>query len=69
KNLAFVNYKLSGNVVSLTMRFVAVIMMIREPKTTALIFVSGKMVCTGAKSEQRSKLAARNLCIILFYLS
>nr|XP_025634259.1 TATA-box-binding protein-like [Arachis hypogaea] len=41
-------------------RFVAVIMTIREPKTTALIFVSGKMVCTGAKSEQQSKLAARN---------
>ncbi|XLU82246.1 hypothetical protein S245_005666, partial [Arachis hypogaea] len=60
KNLAFVNYKPSGNVVSLTMRFVAVIMTIREPKTTALIFVSGKMVCTGAKSEQQSKLAARN---------
>ncbi|XP_054806233.1 TATA-box-binding protein isoform X3 [Prosopis cineraria] len=40
-------------------RFAAVIMRIREPKTTALIFASGKMVCTGAKSEQQSKLAAR----------
>ncbi len=29
-------------------------MRIREPKTTALIFASGKMVCTGAKSEQES---------------
>ncbi|MBA0668702.1 hypothetical protein Goklo_001589 [Gossypium klotzschianum] len=36
-------------------------MRIREPKTTALIFASGKMVCTGAKSEQQSKLAARKL--------
>uniref|UniRef100_A0A803LE05 Uncharacterized protein n=1 Tax=Chenopodium quinoa TaxID=63459 RepID=A0A803LE05_CHEQI len=40
-------------------RFAAVIMRIREPKTTALIFASGKMVCTGAKSENQSKLAAR----------
>lgn len=29
-------------------------MRIREPKTTALIFASGKMVCTGAKSELES---------------
>uniref|UniRef100_A0A0R0KSZ8 TATA-box binding protein n=1 Tax=Glycine max TaxID=3847 RepID=A0A0R0KSZ8_SOYBN len=42
-------------------RFAAVIMRIRDPKTTALIFASGKMVCTGAKSEQQSKLAARKL--------
>ncbi|KAF7822450.1 TATA-box-binding protein [Senna tora] len=42
-----------------SIRFAAVIMRIREPKTTALIFASGKMVCTGAKSEQQSKLAAR----------
>lgn len=30
-------------------RFAAVIMRIKEPKTTALIFASGKMVCTGAR--------------------
>ncbi|KAF2297639.1 hypothetical protein GH714_001832 [Hevea brasiliensis] len=30
-------------------RFAAVIMRIREPKTTALIFASGKMVCTVQK--------------------
>ncbi|KAH0866612.1 LOW QUALITY PROTEIN: hypothetical protein HID58_083823 [Brassica napus] len=40
-------------------RFAAVIMRIREPKTTALIFASGRMVCTGAKTEDSSKLAAR----------
>lgn len=40
-------------------RFAAVIIRIREPKTTALVFTSGKMVCTGAKSEEQSKLAAR----------
>ncbi|KAF0929742.1 hypothetical protein E2562_024434 [Oryza meyeriana var. granulata] len=46
-------------------RFAAVIMRIREPKTTALIFASGKMVCTGAKSEDHSKLAARKYARIV----
>jgi len=32
-----------------------VIIRIRDPKTTALIFSSGKMVCTGAKNENASK--------------
>lgn len=40
-------------------RFAAVIMRIRTPKTTALVFHSGKMVCTGAKSEADSETAAR----------
>eukprot|EP00826_Nyctotherus_ovalis_P011148 TRINITY_DN1290_c0_g2_i22.p1 TRINITY_DN1290_c0_g2~~TRINITY_DN1290_c0_g2_i22.p1 ORF type:complete len:332 (-),score=84.52 TRINITY_DN1290_c0_g2_i22:152-1015(-) len=40
-------------------RFAAVIMRIRNPKTTALIFGSGKMVCTGARSEVDSEAAAR----------
>ncbi|XP_074319111.1 TATA-box-binding protein 2-like [Silene latifolia] len=46
-------------------RFSAVIMRIREPKTTALIFKSGKLVCTGAKSEAQSKLAARKYARIV----
>lgn len=46
-------------------RFAAVIMRIREPRTTALIFSSGKMVCTGAKSEQDSRLAARKYARII----
>jgi len=46
-------------------RFAAVIMRIREPKTTALIFGSGKMVCTGAKSEELSRLAARKYARII----
>ncbi|XXG65289.1 hypothetical protein AAC387_Pa05g3032 [Persea americana] len=50
-------------------RFAAVIMRIREPKTTALIFASGKMVCTGAKSEAQSKLAARKYARIIQKLS
>ena len=33
-------------------RFPAVVMRIRDPKTTALIFSKGKMVITGAKSER-----------------
>ena len=36
-------------------------MRIRDPKTTALIFASGKMVCTGAKSEEDSRMAARKV--------
>ncbi|XP_064464463.1 uncharacterized protein LOC135396704 [Ornithodoros turicata] len=46
-------------------RFAAVIMRIREPRTTALIFSSGKMVCTGAKSEEQSRLAARKYARII----
>ncbi|KAL0481849.1 transcription initiation factor TFIID TATA-box-binding protein [Acrasis kona] len=46
-------------------RFSAVVMRIREPKTTALVFQTGKMVCTGAKSEDESKLAARKYARII----
>ncbi|XP_068947860.1 TATA box-binding protein-like 2 [Petaurus breviceps papuanus] len=46
-------------------RFAAVIMRIREPRTTALIFSSGKMVCTGAKSEELSRLAARKFARVV----
>jgi transcription initiation factor TFIID TATA-box-binding protein len=46
-------------------RFAAVIMRIREPRTTALIFSSGKMVCTGAKSEDESRLAARKYARVI----
>jgi transcription initiation factor TFIID TATA-box-binding protein len=46
-------------------RFAAVIMRIREPRTTALIFESGKLVVTGAKSEDASRLAARKYARIV----
>ncbi|KAI7842177.1 hypothetical protein COHA_004198 [Chlorella ohadii] len=46
-------------------RFAAVIMRIREPKSTALIFHSGKMVCTGTKSEQEARTASRKYAKIL----
>jgi len=40
-------------------RFSAVIMKIKEPKTTALIFSSGRIVCLGAKTEEDSKKACK----------
>ncbi len=40
-------------------------MRIREPKSTALIFATGKMVVTGAKSEEDSRLAARKFARII----
>ncbi|XP_077483051.1 uncharacterized protein LOC144093484 [Amblyomma americanum] len=43
----------------------ALIMRIREPRTTASIFSSGKMVCAGAKSEEESRLAARKYARII----
>ena len=46
-------------------RFSAVIMRLHNPSTTALIFQSGKMVCTGAKSEDHSLVAARKYAKII----
>lgn len=40
-------------------------MRLREPKTTALIFSSGKIVCTGSKNEVSSKIAARKFARII----
>jgi transcription initiation factor TFIID TATA-box-binding protein len=40
-------------------------MRIRDPKTTALIFASGKMVVTGAKSEDDSRLGSRKYARIV----
>jgi transcription initiation factor TFIID TATA-box-binding protein len=44
-------------------RFAAVIMRIRDPRTTALIFSSGKMVCTGAKRYYFSFLKLLNAIV------
>lgn len=49
-------------------RFAAVIMRIRDPKTTALIFSSGKIVVTGAKSEKESSRASRKYAKIVHKL-
>ena len=46
-------------------RFAAAIMRMREPKSTALIFASGKMVVTGVKCESDARLAARKYARIL----
>lgn len=58
-------YNQFKHVANIQKRFAAVIMRIREPKTTALIFASGKMVVTGAKSEDDSKLASRKYARII----
>jgi transcription initiation factor TFIID TATA-box-binding protein len=49
-------------------KFSAVIMRIREPKTTALIFASGKMVVTGARSPTLAHVAGRKYVILLVKL-
>ncbi len=38
-------------------RFPGLVYRLKKPKTATLIFSSGKMVCTGAKSEQQAKRA------------
>jgi transcription initiation factor TFIID TATA-box-binding protein len=46
-------------------RFTAVIMRIRDPKATALIFQNGRTNVVGAKSVQESRLAARKFTRII----
>uniref|UniRef100_T1J380 TATA-box-binding protein n=1 Tax=Strigamia maritima TaxID=126957 RepID=T1J380_STRMM len=46
-------------------KFPAAIMRIRSPNTTGLVFGSGKFVCTGAKSAELSRIAARKYARIL----
>ncbi|GJQ65454.1 hypothetical protein Trydic_g7559 [Trypoxylus dichotomus] len=46
-------------------RFGGVIMRIREPRTTALIFKTGKIICTGARNEQDALLASKKFTRIL----
>lgn len=46
-------------------KFAAATIRIREPRTTALAFASGNMVCTGAKTELESRLAGRKYVRIL----
>ena len=43
----------------------AVIMRIRDPNTTALIFALGKMIIAGVKSEDDSRLASRKYARIV----
>ncbi|CAH0750217.1 unnamed protein product [Diatraea saccharalis] len=46
-------------------RFRGVVMRILEPRVTALVFRSGKIVCTGAKTEHDSYIAARKFARII----
>lgn len=46
-------------------RFAALVMRIKQPQTTALIFSSGKVVVTGAKNEKESKLACKKFARII----
>eukprot|EP01138_Halocafeteria_seosinensis_P003444 gb/GECG01003520.1/.p1 GENE.gb/GECG01003520.1/~~gb/GECG01003520.1/.p1 ORF type:complete len:418 (+),score=62.23 gb/GECG01003520.1/:1-1254(+) len=46
-------------------RFPAVFVKLREPKATALVFSSGKMVIIGAQNEDGSRLAAKKMARIL----
>ncbi|KAL3799189.1 hypothetical protein ACHAW5_005466 [Stephanodiscus triporus] len=46
-------------------RFAAVIMRLREPRATALIFASGKLVITGTRSSHNSSLATKKVAYVL----
>lgn len=46
-------------------KFAAATLRIRSPRTTALAFASGNMVCTGAKTELESRLASRKYVRLL----
>ena len=46
-------------------RFAAVIMRLREPKATGLLFTSGKLVVTGTKNEDDGRLGARKIAKIV----
>ena len=42
-------------------KFPGLVFRLKKPKTATLIFSTGKMVCTGAKSEQKAKLAVKKV--------
>src|SRR6266849_2750469 len=42
-------------------QFPGLVFRLKSPKTATLIFSSGKMVCTGAKSEEQAIKAVRNV--------
>ncbi|XP_068632921.1 uncharacterized protein [Battus philenor] len=46
-------------------RFQGVVMKILDPRATALVFRSGKIVCTGARNEHDSYIAARKFARII----
>lgn len=46
-------------------RFPGLVFRLKRPKTTTLIFGSGKMICTGAKSEKQARSAIRKIVGLL----
>ena len=42
-------------------QFPGLVFRIKDPKTAILIFNSGKMVCTGGKSEKMAKIAIKSV--------
>lgn len=52
-------------VIPAVQRFAAVVLRLREPKATALVFSSGKMVVNGARSEDDARLASRKFARII----
>ena len=46
-------------------QFPGLVFRIKRPKTTTLIFSSGKMICTGAKSEKEAKRAIKKVVLEL----
>lgn len=49
-------------------QFPGVVLRLQNPKVTALIFSSGKIVCTGAKSIEHAKLATESVLLILKWI-
>jgi len=46
-------------------RFPGLVFRLKKPKTSTLIFRSGRMICTGARSENEAKRALRKLVRVL----
>ncbi|XP_029709094.2 TBP-related factor [Aedes albopictus] len=63
-NLQAINFRLRNSEYN-PARFHGVVMRIREPRCTALVFRSGKIVCTGARNEAGAYLAARKFARIV----
>jgi transcription initiation factor TFIID TATA-box-binding protein len=61
--------QLARNVEYNPKRFAAVVMRFRDPKCTAMIFTSGKVVVNGARSEKDSKLGCKKTLRVLQRLS
>ncbi|KAL3267097.1 hypothetical protein HHI36_011237 [Cryptolaemus montrouzieri] len=63
-NLAVINARTRNSEYNPS-RFHGLVMRIREPRTTALIFKSGKIVCTGGRNEQDTLLATKKFARII----